>query len=123
MKLLYLAVAYLAGLGAGQLLWQQGWFGCGIDDYLWISALALIPGCLWMDVRDVPRGSEPMVWPTSAGFVRPRTSPSIWLIGGVVLAGMCGVLRLGIAPAPTLPSGHPTWLTTTVVTGTVGVRW
>ena len=98
MKLLYLAVAYLAGLGAGQLLWQQGWFGCGIDDYLWIAALALIPGCLWMDVRDVPRGSKPMIWPASAGFVRPRTSPSIWLIGGVVLAGMCGFLRLGSHP-------------------------
>jgi competence protein ComEC len=98
MKLLYLAVAYLAGLGAGQLLWQQGWFGCGIDDYFWIAALALIPVCLWMDVRDVPRGSEPMVWPASAGFVRPRTSPSIWLIGGIFLAGICGVLRLGSHP-------------------------
>ena len=98
MKLLYLAVAYLAGLGAGQLLWQQGWFGCGIDDYLWIAALALIPGCLWLDIRDVPRGSESMVWPASAGFVPPRTSPSIWLIGGILLAGTCGVFRLGSHP-------------------------
>ena len=98
MKLLYLAVAYLAGLGAGQLLWQQGWFGCGIDDYLWIAALALIPGSLWMDIRDIPRGSEPMVWPASAGFVPPRRRPSIWLIGGILLAGTCGVLRLGSHP-------------------------
>ena len=98
MKLLYLAIAYLAGLAGGQLLWQQGWFGCGIGDHFWIAALALIPGCLWMDVRDVPRGSEPMVWPASAGFVPPRRTPSIWLIGGILLAGACGVLRLGSHP-------------------------
>ena len=98
MKLLYLAVAYLASLAAGQLLWQQGWFGCGIGDHFWIAGLALIPGCLWMDARDVPRAAEPMVWPAAAGFVPPRRTPSTWLIGGILLAGICGVLRLGSHP-------------------------
>ena len=98
MKLLYLAIAYLMGIAAGQLLWQQGWFGCGIDNLYWITALALIPLCLWMDARDVPRAAEPMVWPASAGFVPPRETPSTWLIGGVLLAVICGVLRLGSHP-------------------------
>ena len=98
MKLLYLAIAYLMGIAAGQLLWQQGWFGCGIDNLYWITALALIPLCLWMDARDVPRAAEPMVWPASAGFVPPRETPSTWLIGGILLAVICGVLRLGSHP-------------------------
>ena len=98
MKLLYLAIAYLVGVAGGQLLWQQGWFGCGFGDYFWITALALIPVCLWMDARDVPRAAEPMVWPASAGFVPPRRAPSNWLIGGILLAGICGVLRLGSHP-------------------------
>ena len=98
MKLLYLAIAYLAGVGAGQLLWQQGWFGCGIDDTFWIAGLALIPVCLWMDARAVPRAAAPMVWPAWAGFVPPRRGPSVWLVGGLLLAGLCGVLRLGSHP-------------------------
>ena len=98
MKLLYLAIAYLMGIAAGQLLWQQGWFGCGIDNHFWIAALALIPVCLWMDARDVPRAAEPMVWPASAGFVPPRETPSTWLIGGILLTVICGVLRLGSHP-------------------------
>ena len=95
MKLLYPAIAYLAGVAGGQLLWQQGWFGCGIGDHFWIAALALIPVCLWMDARDVPRAAEPMIWPATAGFVPPRRTPSTWLIGGILLAGTCGILRLG----------------------------
>ena len=98
MKLLYPAIAYLAGVAGGQLLWQQGWFGCGIGDHFWIAALALIPVCLWMDARDVPRAAEPMIWPAAAGFVPPRRTPSTWLIGGILLAGTCGILRLGSHP-------------------------
>ena len=98
MKLLYIAIAYLVGVAAGQILWQQGWFGCGISGYFWIAALALIPVCLWMDARDVPRAAEPMVWPESAGFVPPRRTSSSWLVGGILLAGTCGVLRLGSHP-------------------------
>ena len=98
MKLLYPAIAYLAGVAGGQLLWQQGWFGCGIGDHFWIAALALIPVCLWMDARDVPRAAEPMIWPASAGFVPPRKTPSTWLIGGILLAGICAILRLGSHP-------------------------
>ena len=98
MKLLYLAIAYLVGVAAGQILWQQGWFGCGIGDHFWIAGLALIPVCLWMDARDVPRAAEPMIWPATAGFVPPRKTPSTWLIGGILLAGICGILRLGSHP-------------------------
>ncbi len=98
MKLLYPAIAYLAGVAGGQLLWQQGWFGCGIGDHFWIAGLALIPVCLWMDARDVPRAAEPMIWPATAGFVPPRKTPSTWLIGGILLAGICGILRLGSHP-------------------------
>ncbi|MXY92344.1 MAG: DUF4131 domain-containing protein [Caldilineaceae bacterium SB0670_bin_27] len=98
MKLLYLAIAYLAGVASGQMLWQQGWFGCGIGDHFWMAALALIPVCLWRDAVDVPRATAPMVWPAAAGFVPPRRTPSAWLVGGILLAGICGVLRLGSHP-------------------------
>ena len=98
MKLLYLAIAYIGGVAAGQLLWQQGWFGCGIGDLYWITALALIAVCLWMDARAIVRVSEPLRWPATAGFVPPRGTPSSWLIGGLALAGICGLLRLGSQP-------------------------
>ena len=106
MTLLYLAVAYLAGIAAGQLLWQQGWFGCGIGDGYWIAALAPVPVCLWMDAAAVARVATPLRWPMSAGFAVPRTSPSAWLMGGLLLAGLCGILRL--ASHPPLPCLEPT---------------
>lgn len=98
MKLLHLAIAYLVGIATGQLLWQQGWFACGFGDFYWITALALIPVCLWLDDRDVVKVTEPMRWPAAAGFVPTRGTPSTWLIAGIVLAGLCGVLRLGSHP-------------------------
>ena len=105
MILLYFAVAYLVGIAAGQLLWQQGWFGCGISDVFWLLALALLPICLWMDATAVPRVAAPMRWPASAGFSAPRRSPFGWLIGGLLLAGLCGALRL--ASHPPLPCWEP----------------
>ena len=98
MTLLYLAIAYLVGIAAGQLLWQQGWFGCGVANRYWLTALALIPACLWLDARDVGRIAEPMRWPAAAGFIPPRGTRSTWLIGGLVLAGLCGILRLASHP-------------------------
>ena len=98
MKLLHLAIAYLGGVTAGHFLWQQGWFGCGISDLYWITALALIALFLWMDAKVKVRVSAPLRWPAAAGFAPPRGTPSGWLIGGIVLAGMCGILRLGSQP-------------------------
>ena len=105
MKLLYLAVAYLLGIAAGQILWQQGWFNCGIGDGFWIAALAPVPVCLWMDAADVPKGATTLRWPVSAGFTAPRSALSSWLIGGLLLAGLCGILRL--ASHPPLPCLDP----------------
>ncbi len=98
MILLYFAVAYLLGIAAGQLLWQQGWFGCGIGDGMWLSALALLPVFFWMDAKTVPTPAVPLRWPVSAGFAVPRASPSGWLVGGLLLAGLCGLLRLAAHP-------------------------
>ena len=106
MTLLYLAVAYLAGIAAGQFLWQQGLFGCGIGDGYWIAALAPVPVCLWMDAAGVAKVATPLRWPMSAGFAVPRTSLSAWLMGGLLLAGLCGILRL--ASHPPLPCLEPT---------------
>jgi len=103
MKLLYLAIAYLLGIAAGQILWKSGWFGCGIGDQYWIAALALVCGFLWMDASGVRGAGEPMRWPATAGFSPPRRTPSTWLIGGLVLAGICGFLRLGSHPPQPCP--------------------
>ena len=105
MNLLYLAVAYLAGIVAGQILWQQGWFGCGIHDLYWIAALAPIPVCLWIDAVAVTKVATPLRWPVSAGFAVPRAAPSAWLIVATLLAALCGVLRL--ASHPPLPCLQP----------------
>ena len=95
MKLLYLAIAYLLGVGAGQILWKQGWFGCGIGDHFWIASLVLVCGCLWMDANSDRRTVEPMRWLASAGFSQPRGTFSAWFTGAIVLTGICGFLRLG----------------------------
>ena len=105
MKLLYLAVAYLLGIAAGQILWQQGWFNCGIGDGYWIAALAPVPICLWMDAAKVAKVAKTLRWPVSAGFTVPRSAFSSWLIGGLLLAGLGGILRL--ASHPPLPCLDP----------------
>lgn len=40
-----------------------------------------------------PRGQ--CVGPAAAGFSPPRRTLSNWFIGGIVLAGICGIVRLG----------------------------
>ena len=106
MRLPYLALAYLLGVAAGQILWKQGWFGCTIGDHFWIACLALVCGCLWMDASFNPRSSEPMRWLASAGFYPPRGTFTAWFTGAVVLAGVCGILRLGSHPPQ--PCSAPT---------------
>ncbi len=105
MKLLYLAVAYLIGIAAGHALWQRTLFGCGISDLYWIAALAAIPLCLWLDAATPARAATPLRWPVSAGFAQPRAALSGWLAGGIVLAALCGLLRL--ASHPPLPCLQP----------------
>ena len=103
MRLLYLAIAYHLGLAAGQLVWKQGWFGCGTGDHFWVAALTLVSFCIWMDTRGAGRAGVPMRWPAAAGFIPPRRTPSTWLAGGIVLAGICGILRLGSHPPQPCP--------------------
>lgn len=98
MNLLYLALAYLLGVAAGQIFWKQGWFGCGIGDHFWIASLVLVSGCLWMDASGDRRAVEPMRWLASAGFYPPRGTFSAWFTSAIVLAGVCGYLRLGSHP-------------------------
>ena len=106
MKLLYLAVTYLVGTAVGQILWQRTWFGCSISDLYWIAALAPIPVCLWLDAAVPVRAATPLRWPVSAGFVPPRAAPSPWLYGAILLAALCGTLRL--ASRPPFPCLQPT---------------
>jgi len=106
LKLLYLALAYLVGIAAGHILWQRTWFGCGISDPYWIAALAPIPICLWLDAAVPARAATPLRWPVSAGFAPPRAAPSPWLYGAILLAALCGTLRL--ASRPPFPCIQPT---------------
>ena len=103
MKLLYLALAYLLGVAAGQNLWKQGWFGCGFGDHFWIASLVLVSGCLWMDASGSRRAVEPMRWLATAGFSPPRGTFSAWFTGAIVLAGICGLLRFGSDPPQLCP--------------------
>lgn len=98
MKLLALSISYFAGIAVGQLLWRQGWFGCGIGNVYWLAALALIPVGLWMDARDIGSPHGPMRWPAAAGFAAVRKTPKHWQIVCVVLAALCGLFRLGSQP-------------------------
>lgn len=104
MTLLYFALAYLLGIASAQFPWQWGLFGCGMGHGMWLMTLALIPVCLWLDARIASSAS--LRWPAAAGFIAPRTTTSQWLLIGLLLAGLTGILRL--ASHPPTPCWTPT---------------
>lgn len=103
MTLLYFALAYFLGIASAQFLWQWGLFGCGVGHGMWLMTLALIPVCLWLDARTASSAS--LRWPAAAGFIAPRTITP-WLLKGLLLAGLTGILRL--ASHPPTPCWTPT---------------
>jgi competence protein ComEC len=97
MILLYLALAYMTGLGLGQLLWDYGVMSCDFSGWLWSLPLVALP--LTALLKRQQPVDIPMVWPASAGFEPPvqRRHPGLWVALALVL--MAGIFRYGSQPA------------------------
>lgn len=99
MILLYLALAYLAGIALGRLAWSAGWLDCTWPDGLWVVPLALLP--LLPTLNSLPFFRPrpiPLRWPREAGFVTPRSGPSPALIIALGVCLLIGVLRYASHP-------------------------
>lgn len=99
MTLIYLTVAYLAGVVLGQWAWQGGWLGCDVPRWAWLAAAALLPLTVLLQRDDAPPAPEPPLrWPVSAGFAVPRSrfSVALWVAIGVCV--VMGVLRYASMP-------------------------
>ncbi|OUC05765.1 hypothetical protein RY27_25220, partial [Litorilinea aerophila] len=95
MTLLYLALAYMAGIVLGRLAWEFGWPGCGRLPALWPLPLLLLP---WTPLLNRlawlrPPATGPIRWPASAGFEPPRRGPAVALWVALALCLVAGLLR------------------------------
>ena len=75
MTLLYLAIAFGAGILLGSLAWDAGVLVCDFPAWPWIAVAAALPiapllNLLWPS----PQDEIVLRWPRSAGFVPPRSS-------------------------------------------------
>ncbi|MCC9077267.1 DNA internalization-related competence protein ComEC/Rec2 [Litorilinea aerophila] len=100
MTLLYLALAYMAGIVLGRLAWEFGWPGCGRLPALWPLPLLLLP---WTPLLNRlawlrPPATGPIRWPASAGFEPPRRGPAVALWVALALCLVAGLLRYGSRP-------------------------
>ena len=100
MVLLYLTFAYFVGIVLGQLLWDASWIGCAFPTWLWVLPLALLPFApllnRWKFIQ--PQNEPSLRWPESAGFVQPRTDPSLALIVACLLCLGAGAFRYASNP-------------------------
>ena len=97
MTLLVLAIAYIVGVWGGTLLVQAGLLGCEVPDWLWVAPLAVLPLTPLLN-RISKEDSEPLRWPESAGFVRPRRGIAPGLVVAALLCVLTGGLRMATAP-------------------------
>lgn len=99
MTLLYLALAYLLGVGLGPWAWQAGLLTCATPRQAWWLPLALLPLTPLLNrLRDQRAAVAAMRWPTQAGFepVLPTLSPG--LVAALLLCGVMGLLRYAAQP-------------------------
>ena len=71
MNLLYLALAYMAGILAGRVLYDWLGLACPLPGWLWLIPLALLPLTLLFTRKPDPVAAPPLRWPVSAGFELP----------------------------------------------------
>lgn len=97
MPLLYVAIAYLAGVLVGAAV--QPWLpaGCGVSAWPWLLSAALIPLAPFLN-RLRPEPETPLVWGREFGFRTPRSVISPALIAACALALCVGALRYWSAP-------------------------
>jgi competence protein ComEC len=99
MTLLYLALAYMAGIALGRLAWSTGWLDCTWPTGLWLLPLALLlllptlNQLPWFRPRPVP-----LRWPQAAGFEPPQRGPSPALMIAIGFCILIGALRYASHP-------------------------
>ena len=107
MTLLYLAIAFGAGILLGSLAWDAGVLACDFPAWPWIALAAALPiapllNLLWPS----PQDEIVLRWPRSAGFVPPRSSLTPALLAAVMLALAAGFARYAAHPLyPCLDAG------------------
>ena len=98
MTLLYLALAYMAGILAGRILYDWLGLACPLPGWLWLIPLALLPLTLLFTRKPEPATAPPLRWPVSAGFEIPVERQSLALAVAVVLCLASGALRYAGQP-------------------------
>ncbi len=100
MVLLYLALAYFAGVLGGRFAWDAGWIGCEFPHWLWWGPALLLPFTPLLNrLHAAKQADAALVWPRSAGFSAPRTQP--WtptLLAALALCTVTGALRYAARP-------------------------
>ena len=100
MVLLYLALAYFAGILGGRFAWDVGWIGCEFPHWLWWGPALLLPFTPLLNrLHATTQADAALVWPRSAGFSPPRTQP--WtpaLLAALALCMVTGALRYAARP-------------------------
>ena len=100
MVLLYLALAYFAGILGGRFAWDVGWIGCEFPHWLWWGPALLLPFTPLLNrLHATKQADAALVWPRSAGFSPPRTQP--WtpaLLAALALCMVTGALRYAARP-------------------------
>src|SRR5262245_2203227 len=99
MTILYLALAYMAGIALGRIAWGLGWLDCSWSTWLWWVPLALLPWLATLNQLPCfrPRPT-PLRWPQQAGFETARRGPSPVLFIAMGLCLLIGALRYASSP-------------------------
>ena len=98
MTLLHLALAYMAGILAGRVLYDGLGLRCPLPGWLWLLPLAMLPFTLLLDRKPAPAAIPPLRWPVSAGFEVPVEQKSPALAVAAVLCLAAGALRYAGQP-------------------------
>jgi len=92
MTLVYIALAYFAGVVAAALLLPWLPAECGLPAWLWLLPAVLLPFTPHLN-RLAPERDTPLVWAREFGFRAPRSSITIALVAACALAMVAGALR------------------------------
>ncbi|HHY57424.1 MAG TPA: DUF4131 domain-containing protein [Chloroflexi bacterium] len=98
MTLLYLALAYMAGILAGRVIYDWSGLTCPLPDWLWLLPLAPLPFAPLFNRTSAPAAIPPLRWPASAGFESPIERKSPALAAAVALCLTAGALRYAGQP-------------------------
>ena len=107
MTLLYLAVAFLAGIAFGRIAWDAGLISCAFPGWLWVVFVVALPFTPLLNRLDGESGTGiELRWPRSAGFTAPRMSLSPGMWAAILLCVAGGFARYAAHPLyPCLDAG------------------